>query len=343
MGLIPMLWAKSAPAADTYERIILFTLAEAADNDGTGAWESIGTLAEIALCDTETIKRRLKAMVERGLIGRGDQRLVEHYRADRRPVVYDLLVPRSRFSDDDWHRYVVTKRSRAGQAAIAEADRPDIEALPEGETGRARRSDAGKPNPKRRPKKDPASAEALAKPSPTGALTESDGHGGSNRVDTGALTESNGGSVRAPNQSLNQSTQTSPKNTYAQPEQRSDDQEPSGELLLLPSPPGRPTDRFEEFWSHYPRKVDKQSAIKAWRKAVKRHSADHLISEIQRWAGLWQDAGTEKTFIMHAATWLNNERWTDEPPMPRLRAVSNGYTPFQNPADPVKAYSEGWS
>lgn len=79
---------------------------------------------------------------------------------------------------------------------------------------------------------------------------------------------------------------------------------------------------FDEFWSAYPRKDSKQTARKAFARAAKSHGPGKLIEEVQRWAGLWAGAGIEKRFIPHAATWLNQERWDDEPPPPRLRAVS---------------------
>lgn len=87
-------------------------------------------------------------------------------------------------------------------------------------------------------------------------------------------------------------------------------------------------DHFDEFWSAYPRKDSKQTARKAFARAAKSHGSGKLIEEVQRWAGLWSGAGIEKRFIPHAATWLNQERWEDEPPPPRLRAVSGG-----NPED----------
>ena len=91
---------------------------------------------------------------------------------------------------------------------------------------------------------------------------------------------------------------------------------------------------FAAFWSAYPRKDGKANAVKAWKKATKTHDPDSLVSEAQRWAGLWHGEGREKQFIPHAATWLNGERWTDEPPARRLKAVAGDYRPYNNPDDP---------
>jgi hypothetical protein len=72
-------------------------------------------------------------------------------------------------------------------------------------------------------------------------------------------------------------------------------------------------DGFDAFWAAYPRKVNKQNAIKKWQKlkpdaalletimnALARHKASH------DWA---KDNGQ---FIPHATTWLNGRRWEDE-------------------------------
>ncbi|URC15551.1 hypothetical protein DB2_49 [Octadecabacter Antarctic DB virus 2] len=71
---------------------------------------------------------------------------------------------------------------------------------------------------------------------------------------------------------------------------------------------------FEEFWTHYPRKIGKAAASKAFAKASKKHKTDDILF------GLSQQIDTmkskEQQFIPHAATWLNAERWTDEPEQP---------------------------
>lgn len=110
--------------------------------------------------------------------------------------------------------------------------------------------------------------------------------------------------------------------------------DPSSSNEELPAREARGSDRFEEFWDAYPRKTSKKAARTAWSKATKKASPDELISEARRWSGLWTNAGVEKQFIPHPSTWLNGERWTDEPPPPRLRAVAGGHQPWTNPTDP---------
>lgn len=72
-------------------------------------------------------------------------------------------------------------------------------------------------------------------------------------------------------------------------------------------------DHFESFWAFYPRKVGKAQARKAWKKLNPSDETVKLIAEniaLRTMSGDWQTA--DKTFIPHAATYLNNERWCDE-------------------------------
>lgn len=78
-----------------------------------------------------------------------------------------------------------------------------------------------------------------------------------------------------------------------------------------PLPPSRGDDGFALFWEVYPLKVGKGDAVKAWKKALKKTSADEIVSAVKRFA--WPD---DKKFIPHPASWLNAERWADEAPKP---------------------------
>ncbi len=69
-------------------------------------------------------------------------------------------------------------------------------------------------------------------------------------------------------------------------------------------------ERFDGFWAFYPRKTNKQAAMRAWDKL---QPSDDLIAEIgaalillkasQSWA--------DKKYIPHASTFLNGRRWED--------------------------------
>ena len=78
---------------------------------------------------------------------------------------------------------------------------------------------------------------------------------------------------------------------------------------------------FDQFWQWYPRKIAKQPARKAYEKAVKKRTPEQLLTAVK---GLWgQFRDKDKQFCPHAATWLNQERWTDYEPdeTPKLEVV----------------------
>ena len=80
-------------------------------------------------------------------------------------------------------------------------------------------------------------------------------------------------------------------------------------------------EEFGEWYQHYPRKVARGAAEKAfatvWREGAE--LAD-LIAGAKRYAA--QVAGKETEYIKHPATWLNAECWLDEPDPPPKREPS---------------------
>jgi len=72
---------------------------------------------------------------------------------------------------------------------------------------------------------------------------------------------------------------------------------------------------FDEFWSIYPRKVGKGASQQALTKALKRSTWLEILAGVQRLAS--DPNLPEKQFIPHPATWLNEDRWSDEPYAPR--------------------------
>lgn len=67
---------------------------------------------------------------------------------------------------------------------------------------------------------------------------------------------------------------------------------------------------FDQFWSAYPRKNGKASARKAWAKAVAKADPDHIINAALSFSA---DPNRVETYTAHPSTWLNDERWDDEP------------------------------
>ena len=76
-------------------------------------------------------------------------------------------------------------------------------------------------------------------------------------------------------------------------------------------------DRFEDFWTTYGYKVKRVDAVKAWAKAVKKADPDEIIiaaaDYVKRIQADRAVRGDRATSQAHAASWLNGERWADEP------------------------------
>lgn len=145
-----MVWVLSgdAPVADVNEYAVLGAMADKADPDGCGSWLAKETIAARVHISEETVKRCWRNMLRRGLIAKGDQNLVRHYRADRRPVVYDLMIPYDWFSNID---RLNAERSRLGREPLTREERPTVAPAPV-KPGRA---DKGKPRPKAKTVPDP--------------------------------------------------------------------------------------------------------------------------------------------------------------------------------------------
>ena len=71
---------------------------------------------------------------------------------------------------------------------------------------------------------------------------------------------------------------------------------------------------FVSFWNVYPIKVGKGAAIKAFEKAIRTTDADIIIKGAQRYK---LDPNRVPGYTAHAATWLNAQRWLDDPLPPR--------------------------
>ena len=72
---------------------------------------------------------------------------------------------------------------------------------------------------------------------------------------------------------------------------------------------------FDVFWNEYPKKVDKQNALKAWKKLKPDEAMlDKIISAIRSWKDSEQWNKENGQYIPYPATWLNKRRWEDDLP-----------------------------
>lgn len=84
-------------------------------------------------------------------------------------------------------------------------------------------------------------------------------------------------------------------------------------------------DRFTEFWESVPRKVGKGAARKAWAKAVKKADPQIIIEGMRRYR---DDPNRSDEFTAHPSTWLNAERWEDDPLPARGGGRNSGESSF---------------
>jgi hypothetical protein len=68
---------------------------------------------------------------------------------------------------------------------------------------------------------------------------------------------------------------------------------------------------FNDFWDIYPRKMGKGEAKSAFHKAVLKYGLDTIFDGVRRLAA--DPNLPAPQFVPRAATWLNQERWEDEP------------------------------
>jgi len=83
----------------------------------------------------------------------------------------------------------------------------------------------------------------------------------------------------------------------------------------LQTPYSPPQDGFLVFWEAYPRKTGKGAARRAWLKIrLVPDLVQRILAAVEAQKALeqWRQEGGK--FIPHPATWLNQERWEDQPP-----------------------------
>lgn len=88
------------------------------------------------------------------------------------------------------------------------------------------------------------------------------------------------------------------------------------------------TSAFERFWRVYPRKINKKKAFECFEKAAARADCELIADRAAVWAKAWKDAGQETQFIPHATTWLNADRWEDEPEKITAKSELQGNAQF---------------
>lgn len=97
---------------------------------------------------------------------------------------------------------------------------------------------------------------------------------------------------------------------------------------------------FFVFWDKYPRKVGKPAAARAWTAAMKRgDDAFAILRALEM--HMPSMLGNDMEFIPHPATWLNQERYKDQPEKPRQRAVGGPRAPRPSRDEEIKDFLSG--
>jgi hypothetical protein len=111
-----VLWAMDdAPDVPAHLFGALMAVARYAGEDGRGAHPSAMTVAAIIRKTERAAKKDLAELRRRGLLLSGDQRIVKDIRADKRPFVYDLPMPRGEPQDTPSSGHGVNHRVKRGE------------------------------------------------------------------------------------------------------------------------------------------------------------------------------------------------------------------------------------
>jgi hypothetical protein len=75
--------------------------------------------------------------------------------------------------------------------------------------------------------------------------------------------------------------------------------------------------QFDEFWTAYPRKLDKAKAFRAFKSALKRAKFEDILAGVIAYRS---DPKRDPDFTKYPATWLNSDAWENAAALPEVRA-----------------------
>lgn len=308
MSIEAIKWAvEYAPPMPSQLVATLTGLAYHADKQGRGAYPSVPRLAAFACKDKRSVQRDLKQLRELMFIRLGDQSLAAHLPPGKRPEVYDLAMDRT------------VHGGRAAADEVTQASRVTL-------ASSRRRGGRQKPSPGEESEPLRGDADVTGDVDVTGDAGVADGVTSTSRK---------GRRPRHPN--LKDQPSYEPKDSCSPPEAESDS---APGLFVVPAlqtaPAATPNSGFDEFWTAYPKKVDKGHGRKAYTAAIKRGiTAATLLAAAHAHAAHHHTLRTPKQYIPNPATWLNGERYDDELPTAETLAATGtdgrSYSPYSNP------------
>lgn len=285
MSLSAILWAMNrAPVDNASELVVLYALADRADDYGRNAWPSQGWIAYRSRMSDRTVRRHLKALEGRGVIARGNPAIVSHLPVDRRPINWDLNMLLVR-EDEEPEAASFRRRGDSGKNTAGQNDRPaENGAVTAGQIDLPLGDTTGQQCPPVKIRPDT---------------------GGKYDRTTVVNTTGHGCPTNPP--------KNPPLNHPLKDIERSDADVTGDASNVEPSPTDAgPT--FEDFWNVVPRKVSRGVARKAWDTAITK--ADPAVI-IEAMISYRNDPNREDAFTKHPSTWLNQECWEDDPLPPR--------------------------
>jgi hypothetical protein len=95
---------------------------------------------------------------------------------------------------------------------------------------------------------------------------------------------------------------------------------------------------FSEFYSLYPRKMGRRAAEKSWDRLTHQEQED-AFNALSNHLAYWKLKQTEKDYIPHPATWLNQGRWEDELDM-EVKKIKKPEMPWYSSEELTKAKAQ---
>jgi hypothetical protein len=95
---------------------------------------------------------------------------------------------------------------------------------------------------------------------------------------------------------------------------------------------------FVDFYALYPRKQGRRAAEKSWDRLTRQEQEDAFLA-LSTHLEYWKLKQTEKDFIPHPATWLNQGRWEDELDM-EVKKVKKPELPWYSSEELTKAKAQ---
>lgn len=154
MSVEAMAWALRADLTGKMSpehRLVLVVLADHASSDGTGAYPSKARIAHRLGTSERSVQRALARLEALGLIAKGDQRMVLHHRADRRPTVWNLrLGARVNLDEPTLETPALYPATDDGETPLSPGH-GETPVTPRGDTGGRHGETALSPKPKTEP------------------------------------------------------------------------------------------------------------------------------------------------------------------------------------------------